>query len=322
MAAKSPGLRLSAWIVLAMLGMVAIPAGLTLHTVRIAAVLRIPGANPTPHGYTWSLLLFLIPIGAIAGWLLPSEGIEIPRRAFWWTMAILVPIGFGLDFFFASRFFVFPNAGATLGIGAPVLGGRVPVEEYVFYFSGFVAVLLFYIWLGEYWLAAYSVTSDLGEARKLRELLRFHPASAMVGIMLVVAAVLYKKLLSPVPQGFPGYFTFLVAGALAPSAMLFPAARRTINWRALSATLFIVVLISLIWEVTLALPYGWWGFRPEQMVGLFIRAWAGLPIEEVIIWLAVTYATVIVYEVVKAWSGRKVRDRQFSAARPRSSTRP
>jgi hypothetical protein len=35
------------------------------------------------------------------------------------------------------------------------------------------------------------------------------------------------------------------------------------------------------------------------MMGLFIGAWSGLPIEEVCVWIAVTYATVIVFEVVK-----------------------
>lgn len=35
------------------------------------------------------------------------------------------------------------------------------------------------------------------------------------------------------------------------------------------------------------------------MIGLFIGAWSGLPIEEVCVWIAVTYATVIVFEVVK-----------------------
>jgi hypothetical protein len=35
------------------------------------------------------------------------------------------------------------------------------------------------------------------------------------------------------------------------------------------------------------------------MIGLFIGAWAGLPIEEVCVWIAVTYATAIVFEVVK-----------------------
>jgi len=317
MTAKPPSPRLSAWIVLATLGMVAVPAGLTLRTVRVAGALTIPSANPTPHGYTWSLLLFVIPIAVIAGWFLPSEGIEVPKRAFWRTIGILVPLGCGLDFFFANRFFTYPNWGATLGIGAPALGGDVPVEEYVFYFTGFLAVLLLYVWLAEYWLAAYSVPEDAaGGSQTLRELLGFHPASAVAAAALIVAAVLYKKLLSPAPQGFPGYFTFIVAGALAPSAALFPVARGRINWRALGATMFLVVLISLIWEVTLAVPYGWWGFRPEEMVGLFVRAWSGLPVEEVVVWVAVTWATVIVYEVMKAWvrGGSEVFLRRISQA--------
>jgi hypothetical protein len=37
------------------------------------------------------------------------------------------------------------------------------------------------------------------------------------------------------------------------------------------------------------------------MLGLGIGAWAGLPIEAVSLWGAVTYTTVIVFEVVKLW---------------------
>ena len=37
------------------------------------------------------------------------------------------------------------------------------------------------------------------------------------------------------------------------------------------------------------------------MMGVFIGAWAYLPIEEVFVWIAVTYATAIVFEVVKVW---------------------
>jgi len=121
MPGNSPSPRLSAWIVLAMLAMVAVPAGITLHTIRVAAVPQICSTNPTPHGYTWSLLLFVVPIVVIGGWFLPSEGLEIPQRAFWRTICILVICGFGLDFFFANRFFVYRNAAATLGIPARAL---------------------------------------------------------------------------------------------------------------------------------------------------------------------------------------------------------
>ncbi|HEV2500765.1 MAG TPA: hypothetical protein VGY31_14425, partial [Terriglobia bacterium] len=119
----------------------------------------------------------------------------------------------------------------------------------------------------------------------------------------------YKKLFGPSPAGFPGYFVFLVVGAVVPAASFFPTARPFINWRAFSITLFFILLISLLWEVTLAVPYGWWEYRENQMVGVFIGAWTRLPIEAVCVWIAVTYATTIVFEIVKLWqaSGRKVK---------------
>jgi hypothetical protein len=292
-----------------MLAMVALPAAITLFAVRSPGTLQVSTTNPTPHGYTWSLLLFIVPIVVIGFWFVPAEGVEIPRRAFWWTIGILVPLGFGLDFFFARWFFVFPNIGATLKIGAPALGAPVPIEEYIFYFTGFLCVLLTYVWLDEFWLAAYNVVDYAGESKKISRLLQFHPTSAFVGALLIVMAVVYKKIFSPVPAGFPGYFTFLVLGAFIPAASFFPTARPFINWRAFSLTLFILVLVSLLWEATLAVPYQWWGFRPAQMTGLFIGAWAGLPIEEVGVWIAVSYATVIVFEIFKLWqaSGKKAK---------------
>jgi hypothetical protein len=289
--------------------MIAVPAAITLHAVRIPATFQIQSSNPTPHGYTWSLLLFIVPIVVIAGWFLPLEGVKIPQKAFWRTLLILVPLGFGLDFFFAERFLCFRNSGATLGIPAPALGRWVPLEEYIFYFTGFVAVLLIYVWLDEFWLAAYNVPDYPMAARQVDRLLKFHPTSLIAGAALIGFAIVYKKFVSSVPEGFPGYFTFLVLTALVPAAAFFPEARRFINWRALSLTLFMITLVSLFWEATLAVPYGWWGYQPRQMMGLSIGAWWGLPIEAVCVWIAVTYATVIVFEVVKVWhaSGKPAR---------------
>lgn len=313
MAKSNPPRGDGASLVLAMLAMVAIPAAAALRTVHAAP--RAPMADPgaAPHGYTWSLLLFVVPITVIAFWLLPNEGVRLPKRAFWRTIGVLVPAGCGMEFFFAPRFFVFPNPGATLGIGAPAWGGSVPVEEYVFYLTGFLAVLLIYIWLSEYWLASYGVADYPAESAKVGRLLVFHPASAILGIVLVGGAVLYRKVFSDRPEGFPSYFTVLVSLAFVPSAGFFPSARPFINWRAFSLTLFLILLVSLLWEATLAIPYGWWGYQPRQMMGLFIRAWGGLPIEAVALWVAVTYATVVVFEVAKLWqaSGKKVRQAFF-----------
>jgi hypothetical protein len=307
-----PSPTVCVWIVIAMLAMIVIPATLTLRTVQFPVPLMPVNQSSTPHGYTISLLLFIFPIALIAGWFLPSENLRIPQRAFWRTIAILVPLGFLLDFVFAQWFFDYPNAEATLRIPAPALGRPVPVEEYVFYLTGFLAVLLLYVWL-----AAYNVLDYPGEARKVRRLMRFHPTSLILALALIGAAWFYKKhfALPDDRVGFPGYFTVLVSGALLPAVSFFPVARRLVNWRALSLTVFFILLVSMFWEATLAVPYSWWNFQHRQMIGLFIGAWSGLPIEEVFVWVAVTYGTVIVFEVMKIWlaSERSPRDMLLGA---------
>lgn len=308
----------AAGVVVVMLVMVVIPAALTLHSVRTPGKLVFENGNqenPSPYGYTISLLLFIVPILVIAFWFLRREGLEIPRQAFWRTVGILTLCGYGLDYIFAQWFFCFPKPGATLGIHAWALGRPVPIEEYCFYLTGFLAVLLLYVWMSEYWLAAYTVADYRGAARAMRRLVHFHPTSLVLGLALIGAAWFYKKHFAPVDErlGFPGYFTFLVAGAFVPAVSFFPVARRFINWRAFSLTLFFILLISLLWEATLALPYGWWNYQHYSMMGLFIGAWAQLPIEAVCVWIAVTYATTIVFEIAKLWqaSGRPVREALF-----------
>jgi lycopene cyclase domain-containing protein len=292
-------------LVVAILAMVAGPAALTLHTVRISPEVPQAVSEPSPFGYTVSLLLFIVPSLAIGCWLVPCEGVHISKKSFIITIAVLFPLGALLDFLFAAKFFTFPNPGATLLIPAPALDRPVPVEEYVFYFTGFVFTVLLYVWLDEYWLAAYGIASDHPARVSFDRILRFHPWSLLWAAVLIAAAVLYKRVIAAEP-GFPGYFTFLAAGALLPSAALFPAALPVINWRAFSLTMFMVLLISLLWEATLGVPYGWWGFQNDEMIGIRIAAWSDLPIEEVFVWIAVTYATVIVYENVRRWqaSGR------------------
>jgi len=196
------------------------------------------------------------------------------------------------------------------------LGGSVPLEEYIFYFTGFIAILLIYVWLDEYWLVAYNVPDYRGASRQIDRLLKFHPSSLLVGLVLIGAAILYKKLRSPIPEGFPSYFTVLVIGGLVPSFSFFPTARRFINWRAFSLTIFMILLISMFWEATLAVPYCWWGYQQKQMMGLFIGAWSGLPIEAVVVWIAVTYATTIVFEILKVWQASGKPARQAFLGKP------
>jgi hypothetical protein len=297
------------WITVAMLAIVIVPASLTLHTIHSGALASNIDPSASRYGYTVSLLLFVVPSLSIVIWFFLQERLKISRCAFAWTIGLLFPSGVLLDFFFAKYFFQFPNAAATLGIKAPALGGGVPVEEYAFYLMGFIAVVLLYIWLDEYWLAAYNIPASATERINFERLLRFHPASFVLAVLLIAAAILYEKYVSRAPGVFPGYFIYLVLFSLLPSTALLPTARPVINWRALSLTMFIMLVTSLLWEVTLALPYGWWNFRDEEMLGIRITAWARLPIEEVYVWIAVAYASVIVYEIVKRWksSGRSAR---------------
>jgi hypothetical protein len=187
-----------------MLAMIVIPAAITLETVQHPAPLQHVDQGSTPHGYTFSLLLFIVPSTVIGVWFIPREELHIPRRAFCWTLAILVPLGFLLDFVFAQWFFEYPNHGATLGISAPALGRPVPVEEYVFYFTGFLTILLLYVWLGEFWLAAYNVIDYPGESKKVSRLLQFHPWS-LVGAAALIALPGFTKSISPLPTIARGF---------------------------------------------------------------------------------------------------------------------
>src|SRR6266545_6189385 len=288
-------------VVFAIAAALIIPAALTLRTVVHPVILQATSDNPTPLGYTWSLLLFIIPIGALGWWFASRSDLQFPRKAFWRTIAVLTPLGFLLDLLFGNAFFVFPNKLATLGWGVPALGGAIPIEEFIFYLAGFMLVLLSYIWCDEYWMAAYNVPDYEEAARDIPRIVRFHFASVVLGVILIAAAIVYRKFVSGASDGFPWYFIYLVCASLIPSAGFFYTARLFINWRAFSFTFFLLLLISLLWEVTLALPYGWWEYRTNILIGLHIGAWSGLPLEAVCVWLAVTFTTVIIYEVIKIW---------------------
>jgi hypothetical protein len=291
----------SSYVVFAIAAALIIPATVTLRTVVHPGVLQATSDNPTPLGYTWSLLLFIVPIAALGWWFTRRLDLKFPRKAFWRTIAVLAPLGFLLDLFFGNAFFIFPNKAATLGYDIPALGGPIPIEEFVFYLTGFMLVLLSYIWCDEYWMAAYNVPDYKAATEDIQRIVRFHFASVVLGVILIAAAILYRKFLSGTSEGFPWYFIYLVCASLIPSAGFFRTAQRFINWRAFSFTFFLLLLISLLWEVTLALPYAWWEYRSRVLMGLHIGAWFDLPIEAACVWMSVTFTTIITYEVIKIW---------------------
>ena len=290
----------AALVVIYIICVLVIPAALTLHTVIAPGQLIMTTDNPTPLGYTISLSLFIIPMLAIGWWFLRNPEIHFQKKAFILTIALLFPLGVILDVLFGNTFFFFQNHNAVLGIRLPAVNGSIPIEEFIFYLSGFIAVLLIYIWGDEYWFARYNIPDYKSESQAVDRILRFHPVSLIIAVLLIISAVIYKVWYTGEP-GFPWYFIYLTTVALIPTLGFYHSAKRFINWRAFSFTTIIIVLISLIWEVTLALPYQWWGFQHSAMTGIYIQAWHGLPIEEIVVWFAVSYATVILYEVIKIW---------------------
>jgi hypothetical protein len=288
-----------------MMAIISIPFALTLMTVvRPRTPLDI-SENPTPYGYTWSLTLFVLPVIVLGCWLARRRESRIQNLAFWITTAFVALSGVLLDTFFALTFFKFPNRGAVLGTdfyGYSFTDGwqrRIPVEEIGFYVFGALAVLLTYVWGDEFWFGAYNVDDASRRQARARDLFSFHPASAIFGVFILILGLLFKKF-GPhsYHEGFPGYFFFLTSVALTPSIVFFPVASTYINWRAFSLGLLFILLVSLFWEATIAVPYQWWDFQDKEMLGLRINGFSGLPIEEPTLWFGVTWATVIMYETV------------------------
>jgi hypothetical protein len=201
----------SFYVVFAIAAALVVPAAIALRTVVHPAILQATSDNPTPLGYTWSLALFIIPIGVLAWWFACRPDLKFPRKAFWRTIAVLAPLGFALDLLFGNAFFIFANKAATLGCNVPALGGAIPIEELIFYLTGFMLVLLSYIWCDEYWMAAYNVPDYKTAAEGISRIVQFHFGSLVLGVVLIAAAILYRKFVSNTSEGFPWYFIFLSA---------------------------------------------------------------------------------------------------------------
>ncbi len=280
-------------IVLAMLGVGALPIWLTLRTVAAS------DANvTTPLGYTWSLSLWIVPVLVLLPWWLRQRD-AADRRAAVSTVACLASLGALLDIVFGNSFFTFPNHDANLALltwGFDLRSGEwvrsIPIEEYAFYVFGIAACLLIYLWSDRVWFGLYhrDTTLNRGRARPW--------AGALVGAGLVLVASAWKTFVLQAP-GFPAYFAFLVAFAFIPASALYPMVAHCINWRALSFTGVSMFLLSQIWEGSVAVTNGWWGYRAEAMIGIYVGAWGGVPIEEPFLWLLCPFTTIPVYHALR-----------------------
>jgi hypothetical protein len=85
----------------------------------------------------------------------------------------------------------------------------------------------------------------------------------------------------------------------APTVLLLNGLKAFVNWRAFAFAYGNLLLISLMWEATLAVPYGWWNYREEQMLGIVVLAWSNLPIEAVLLWMVIAWDCIIAFELFR-----------------------
>lgn len=288
---------------LAMAAVVAVPVLLTLATVQVPVAEAGGTDNPTPYGYTVSLLLFIVPVATIAVWHL-RFGHPADKRAFLGCAALMAGLGAMLDFFFGYHFFTFPNTGATMGVRLPAwnwgemswVPDYLPIEEFGFYIFGALFMISVYLWADQNWLSLYESDEYDRGARAHPRIVQFSPHAVGVWLLVVGSGIGYRYLQD---GGFPGYFVFLMGVGLLPSILLVRTVKKFVNWQALGFAFGGLVLISIIWEVTLAVPYDWWNYKPDQMLGIQLHAWANLPLEEVSLWLVGVWDAVMFYELFR-----------------------
>ena len=287
-----------------------LPVALPLLSIKDAIRIEL-GSNPTPWGYTISLVIYIIPVIALLIWFIKNPSFRFHQKAFWYTFIIITVLAFLLDVFFAKSFFVFPNRNATLNI--PYILGfdfatfsfvpAFPIEEFGFYTTGILFVLLVYNWLDIYWLKAYDPDFYYTHSPKMKKMISIHYPSIIIALLVIVVSFVIVEYIETNYERFPGYMLFLMSIFIVISS-LFKTVRFFVNWRAMSMLIIIVWLTSVIWEVTLAVPYQWWGFNENAMLGLFIKGWYNLPIEEPFLWTIIGWSVVLVFESFKIYFTR------------------
>jgi hypothetical protein len=274
---------------------------LVMLVVTIAVPLGLDAAGRLT--YFTSLALWGIPIVYL--WpvfnMITAEGGGRRRRALRWSAGTIVVLGIVLDFLFGHLTLRFPGCSEPSGAGPdvlclPAVRGSVPVEELLFYAMGPVAMVLVYACADERWLNKYNPKDDLLDLR----LIQLSPRLVIVAAAAAVTALVIWR----VNGRFPTYFAFLSAGAVIPAMFLYRTIGTLVNWPAFAVTTLYVLVTSLIWEVTHAIPRQWWNYEPSGMNGVTIAAWspgdAIFPVEAAVVWLFAPFSTILIYEFAKA----------------------
>jgi hypothetical protein len=254
-----------------------------------------------PKSYLFSLVFWVLPIVV----LLPDFLAETDsasgrrRRALLYSSLSIVILGIVLDFGFGRWILTFKADWYLFRVSG------IPIEEVFFYVLGPIAMLLVYAWGDEHWLKKYNEsTARLEYMRASPPLLQFSPPIIGLALALLAAAIAVTSY-NVGHLAVPLYATFLIVTAFVPAIGLYRSVGDFVNWRAFGATEMWVIGTSLAYEVTLAIPLGWWGYQPEATMGVFIARWSSplslFPVEAVAVWIAAPFSCVLTYEWVKAY---------------------
>lgn len=294
--------------ILAMVATLGLPAILTLSRVSTRPEALHGVEDPSPYGYTVSLSLFLLPVIVLAVFHMIRPRHHTHRRALLAASGVIAVLGFVLDTFFGHSFFTFKNEAATLGIRLPAwdwsalqwVPAYLPLEEFAFYILGSLFVITSYLWFSEYWLQDYEPHEYQANTRGVGRLVQISWWSLIAWAALLALGLVFKRV-GPDPDGFAGYFIFLMVLGFLPTFLFLRSVAGFVNWRAFAGSYAALMLVSLVWEATLGVPYNWWNYKRDQMLGIEVQAWSGLPLEAVLLWLVIAWDCVIAFEIFRVF---------------------
>lgn len=262
----------------------------------------IPMLLAHTHQYTWSLLIFLVPMLVLTWDLLEHGILSSLIKPMALTLLLLVSMGTILTIGLANEFFIYPTHTATLGITIPAMDltgfdptFRIPIEELAFYVLGFSSLIVLYCWTDTVLLPMVRPIYRCPNISLSRFLM-----SISVGIIFSAIGWMLQYELNP-GVTMPGYWIYLMLVPLPVMLTFGPEMASRINWPALALVCLSLWGHAVLLEVTLAIPQRWWGYQYDVMIGLSITSWHNLPIEAVLVWLMTPLVTTISFEAVRAY---------------------